>query len=180
MSEVTPPPEPNPGLPRWFGPSVVLMLLLQLGVLWVQGGLLNRQRSEIRSLREEIQTLAEAIEQNWGGGEPLEDYQPHRTVPSKPSAAQPRFKLVRVGIQNPDEAEEKAIAEHKNATRQTAEQTQAKVEDTQKKLSITENARIADEKAKREAEEHKWTRLAGAGVAAAFLIFLIRAWIRRK
>lgn len=177
MSEATPPPEPNPGLPRWFGPSVVLMLTLQLGVLWVQGGLLNRQRSEIRSLREEIQTLAEAIEQNWVGPETLDGYQPHRNLPS---AAQRAPKLLRVGIQNPDEAEEKAIAEHKNATRQSAEQTQAKVDDTQKKLSITENARIAEEKSKREAEEHKWTRLAGAGVAAGLLAFLIRAWIRRR
>lgn len=177
MSEATPPPEPTPGLPRWFGPSVVVMLFLQLGVLWIQGGLLNRQRSEIRSLREDIQTLAEAIEQNWVGGEPLEEYQPHRNLPP---ATKRSPKLVRVGIQNPDEAEEKSIAEHKNATRQTVEQTQAKVEDTQKKLSITENARIAEEKAKREAEEHKWTRLAGAGVAAGFLIFLIRAWVRRR
>ncbi|MDR3683275.1 MAG: hypothetical protein P4L11_06060, partial [Geothrix sp.] len=44
---------------RWTIPTI---LALQLGLLWLQGAQLHRQNQVLEGLREDIQVLAESIE----------------------------------------------------------------------------------------------------------------------
>lgn len=167
-----PTPTPPPGLPRWFAPSLALLFFLQLGLLWVQGGLLNHQRHEIRALREDILSLADLIDQGWGSGEPMEGLNPVRIHPKR------RPHLVRAGIQNPEE--EDKVAQELKAARQSGQEAKAKGDATQKKLDLQENYRLGQEQQRREAEQHKWGRLIGGGMALGLLLVFIRAWMRRR
>lgn len=166
----TPKPTPGPGLPRWLAPVLTVLMALQLGLLWIQGGLLNRQREEIRGLREEIQSLADLIDESLGTT-PQEEMNPART------RHLPR-RIQRTSLQAPED-EDKA-AQELRASRQSAQEATARAAETQRKLSIEENRKLAEAQQRREAEQHRWSRLAGLGFALGLVLLTIRAWIRRR
>jgi hypothetical protein len=48
--------------PGWIQSALVAVLAAQVGLLWLHGGLLNRQHGELQAMRQDIQDLSEALD----------------------------------------------------------------------------------------------------------------------
>ncbi len=162
----------------WLGPVVVALLAGQLGLIWVQGGLLHRQHQAIQGLREDIQSLSESIELGDGVVSEAEegDFIPAQGRPS----VRRRARLTRVAhIALQDEETERATRDLEES-RKSAEKAVKDARETQQKLSFEENARKAEEKAKLEKVQssgHKWIWI---GLAAGLVALVVRSWLRRR
>lgn len=164
--------QPLPNSPRWLTPVILGLLAGQMALLWVQGGLLNRQHQDLVAIREEIQTLSETLEdtlvapEEEGGMLPMAG----RAVPGKP-----RLRRASVVLEEPEPA-----ARELEASRESARKAVDQARDTQRKLSIEENARKAEEAAKvRRAQGRGQTWLLAA-LGAGLLAFVVRGWLRRR
>ena len=173
-----------PVFPRGLAWAVVLLLSLQLGLGYLQGALLHRQHAELQSLRADIQDLAEALDQGSTGSEAGESrgWRPGRhPIVGHPG---PRFQktglvVLDPGVDDEDKQQEKTLKEMK----EVQESNKKAVQDARKvqsQLSITENARKAEEKARMEAADNEWKKWSLAGLAVVVVAFGLRAWWRRR
>ena len=154
-------PSPTHGLPAWLASVIVALLALQLGMSWLQGGLLQRQHRDLLGLREDIQTLSDNLDQGtWqeNGGE-------GSLAPARKLHRHSRLRIQRVRFfqesqpqpsQTPVPSEEDQAKKEIEASREANRKAVAEARDVQSKLSIEENARKADEKAKIEAVQNTW------------------------
>ena len=65
MSEPARPYAPPP----WLGAALLTLLACQVGLLWMHGTMLERQHGELLGLRQDIQELAESLDEMDQGGE---------------------------------------------------------------------------------------------------------------
>lgn len=168
-------PEPSRSLPRWLAPAVVVLLGLQVALLYVQGAQLHQHRGELRALREDVQDLTEALDEAVYAEESSYRRSHHQRIlpkrlPSKGGAFQ------RVILEEDPEPAAKEL----EASRKENQKAVEKAQDTKEKLSLESNAKKAEEKAKVEAEKHKWGRYAGLGLGLALLGLVIRSLLRRS
>ncbi|WP_005037852.1 hypothetical protein [Holophaga foetida] len=158
------------GHPTWFMGGVLVLLTLLVGLTWLNGALLNRQQHQLESMREDIQCLTDSLEQALSDGEAEGGI-----VPSSLSSAPRRF----LRVQQQDDGSEQAMKDLKES-RDSATKAVREARDVQRKVSIEENARLADERAKREAAERWWRPWLYGTLGLAFLAVVLRAWVRRR
>ena len=180
-----PPAAPHP--PKWLGRAVVTLLALQVGLLWTHGSLLQRQHDDLQALREDVQALADTLDQNQDGAgadgtDP--DASPVRNRHLRRGA---RHRLRRgpaalVRVQDPAKAPDADDQGAKDieASRKSGQEAVAKARTVQGQLSISENIRKADEKAALEHEGNRWLPWLAFGGAAGLLGVVARAWLRRR
>jgi ElaB/YqjD/DUF883 family membrane-anchored ribosome-binding protein len=171
-----------PVLPKWLSRSVVILLALQVGLLWTHGSLLQRQHDDIQSLREDVQALADSLDQDQDDGDSNEadsGPQPHaaRWIRRKHKA-----RVVRATYAAQDEGDPalKDLNNDQERVRQSERDAIAKARDAQEKLSIQANIQKADAKAQREAQAQPWKPWLWVGGAAAAAILLGRSLYRRR
>ena len=172
-------------LSPWLGGSILTLLALQVGLLWIHGNMLQRQHEAILDLREDVQSLAETLEQDEEEGDASADGNPvpaHRRL-----ARRPRSRLARTCyLQEESDADSVAKKETADAN-QSALDAVAKAREIQKKVSIPENIRIAKQK-ERElaavasvgAEGRRWRPWLWAGAGLAVLAMVAGASMRRR
>ncbi len=178
MSET---PNPTPSLPRWLPGAVVVLLAGQLGLLWLQGLQLNRQHRDLSATREEMQGLEESLDQSAGGadGTEQEGFAPARHRHGRPG----RFLRVR---QDPPKPEGEADPAMKDAQKElkasvdSAKKAAADARDIRSKLSLEENARKAEEKAKMNQAQSAWEKWALVAAGVIVVAFLLRGWLRSR
>jgi hypothetical protein len=174
MNEKQPPPPPH----AWLAPVVVALVAAQLGLTWLQGSLLHRQHQDIQGIREDLQTLAESLEQ--GAFEaPMEE---GGLVPARSRHPRhPRRSPVRVAYISPSEDEpEKQAAKDLEDARKSAQKAVKDSREVQGKLSFEENARKAEEKAKLQGAQAAWQKWLWLGLGAGLLAIVVRSWMRRR
>jgi len=165
-------PSPPPRLPSWLAPTVVVMMGLQLLLSWLQGGLIHRQHEDLLGLREDVRYLAEALEQ----GTWADDYEEEGTAPTRGRLQRP-LRLQRVQTQP---AEEDPAQKDLQAARASAQKAVEQAREVQSKLSIAENIRKAEEKAKLEEAGSSWQRWLWAALGAGLVALGTRSWLRRR
>jgi len=191
--EKSPVQSPEPGSRRqaWLAPVVVAMMAAQLGLLWIQGGLLHRQHQEIRDLREDIQFLSESLDTAASPdlGEESQGISPSRNLRSHRRG---RFQPVRYlqeasepkpsSEAKPDGSspEDSSARKDLDAAKASAQKAVADAREVQSKLSIEENIRRSDEKAKLDQAEHTWQKWFWAAVGLGVVAMVVRAWLRRR
>ena len=151
MSE---PQSPSTG-PTWLNRGVILLLALQVGLLWTHGSMLQRQHDDIQGLRDDVQSLAESLDQEDGWDSSEGDTHPH-----------PARTLVRHG---------------RRLIRASAPRTGAEpqAQDPQAGLALEENARQAEEAARIRADD-RWRPWLWTIPAAGLAALLGRSWLRRR
>lgn len=171
-------PNPSPSSPvnPWLARAVVVLLCAQLGLSWVQGRLLHRQHQDLVDLRGELQSLTDSIEQ--GGAEAA----PEETslAPARHPKQHRGRQLVRVshiGIQ--EDGTEQATKDL-DAAKASAQKAVKDARKVQGQLSIEENARKAEEKAKVKAIENSGTKWIFASIGVGLLALVVRAWLRHR
>lgn len=175
--------EPQPQAPapgRWLGPAVVTLLTLQLAMLWVQGAQLNRQHHDLAALQGELQLLAESLDAGAESAYPHED-------PYAPSQHRGRavraYVRVRQDPQQPEggsDAEQQKAAQELKAAQDSARKAVKDAKTVQSQLSISENARKAEEKAKVQEARSAWEKWALAGTVIVLGALLFRGWQRSR
>ncbi len=168
--------EPNPKpQPSWLLVAIASLLLLQVGLLWMQGSMLERQHGSLMGLREDIQDLTESLDSFQGNFDPGADEGMLR-----PSSRRihPRRGLQRVRLQEQDgdQGVRKEMADQRKSEREAVE----KAREAQSKLSIAENYRKAEEKKRLEAAGNRWRPLLWGGAVVALLALVVRAWLRNR
>lgn len=168
-------PQP-PRTQSWLGPVVVALLASQLGLIWLQGSLLHRQHRDIQGLREDLQGLAESLEQGTSGAPEAEG----GLVPARARQTGPRRGVTRTAhISLQDEQADQATKELE-AAKQSADKAVKDAREVQQKLSIEENARKAEEKAKIEKAQSAGMKWIWIGLGAGLLALVVRSWLRRR
>ena len=160
------------GIPAWFMGGVLALLALLVGLTWINGAMLNRQQHQLVAMREEIQGLAEGIEQGLSEGDVESSLAP---------VAVPRRVHARhfLRVQQQEDGSDQGMKDLKES-RDSAKKAVQEARDVQRKVSFEENARLADEKAKLDAAEHHWRPWLYLAVGLGVLAMLVRAWIRRR
>lgn len=159
-----------PRIPSWLAPAVVVLMVMQLALLWLQGGLLHRQHQDLVALREEVQELTDTVSE---GLYPEEEYE-ESAAPIRHRGTAPR--LLRVQAPADEDPARKELQESAASGQKAVEQ----VQEVQSKLSIAEAARKAEEKAKLEEAESGWQKWLLVALGAGLLAWVIRAWIQRR
>ena len=169
------PASPSP-FPRWIVGAVLTLLTAQVGLLWLQGTMLERQHGVLQSLRQDMQDLTESLDEFQGNFDPGADEH------ARPSSHRMRRHqpLQRVRLQQEPQEEKDPIRKELEDSRKSEKEAVEKARDVRSKLSIEENARKADEKAKIEAETHKYRPLIWIGVAVGLLAMFLRSWMRNR
>ena len=163
----------------WLGGSVLTLLVLQLGLLWVQGSLVQRQREDILGLREDVQAMAESLDEDGQGPDPTMEARP---VPARQRLrlrARRQGRVVRAAWFQAKAGDEDEARKELDHSQQSAKEALAKARDAQKKLSITENIRLAEETAKMNAEGRTMRPWLWAGAGLALLLMIARSLRRR-
>jgi len=175
-------PAPTPS--RWPGRAVIILLAVQVGLLWTHGSLLQRQHDDILALREDVQALAESMDDS----QDPDSWDTTGIQPARHPARRHGGRTVRVAFQqkeqparDPDaDSGDQAASKDLAGSKRSALDALAKARDTQEKLSWTENARKADEQARITAATDttmRWSWIA-AGVLVVALV--ARAILRRR
>ena len=168
-------PSQPPRIPSWLAPAVVMLLGMQLTLTWLQGSLLHRQHQDLLGLREDVQSLADSLEQ--GTGEETDTG--NGLAPARHrQARRPRLQRVRM-IQDMTPEEEQTQKDLQDA-KASALKAVSDAREVKAKLSIEENIRKADEKAKVEAVETTWQKWLWIALGAGMVAVVIRAWLRRR
>jgi len=176
---MTGPTEPTPTLPRRFAIAIVALLSAQLGLLWMQGSMLERQHGDLQSLRQDVQDLSENLEQFEGSfDQGASDSFVRPSSRRLPGHRRGRALRVRLEEQRSesDEGVRKQLEENRKSEREQVD----KAYELKAKLSLAENARIADEKAKVEAAAHPTRRLASIAMAVVLGVLLVGFWLKRR
>jgi hypothetical protein len=178
-------PHPAPIIPKWLSRSVVTLLALQVGLLWVHGSLLQRQHDDLQALREDVQALADSLDQDqdeWdsSGIEPNPArWAGHRGRP----AARAAYLRAEESGKAPEGEGDQALTELQkdmDQTRKSERDAVAKARDTQEKMSIQANIQKAEDKARAQADTDSWMPWVWGAVAVSVLALLVRAIFRRR
>jgi len=151
------------------------MLGMQLILAWIQGSLLHRQHEDLLALREDVQILADSLEQGTEEEGSTED----GLAPARQHQGRgPRLQRVRRMQAAPAEEEQaqKDLQDAKASAQKAVNEARA----AQSKLSIEENSRKAEEKAKLDAAENAWQKWLWAALGAGLVAVAVRAWLRRR
>lgn len=160
----------------WLGGTVLTLLVLQMGLLWIQGTMLQRQHEDLLGLREDVQAMAETLDQEPGAG----DAEGGAPSPARWRVRRQRRGPVRAAWLQSEPDEDQRARKELEASKQSSREAVAKARDTQEKLSITEAIRRADDQAKVDAAAHKARPWLWAGAGLALLAMVIRAVLRRR
>lgn len=171
---MTDPTQP-PRFPAWFAPAVVVLLGMQLILAWLQGGLLHRQHQELQALREDVQTLADTLEQS-NTDDSDADAEPAR----QDSTRTRRLQRTRLAQAQPTPNEEDQAQKDLQDAKASAQKAISEAREVQSKLSIEENIRKADEKAKVDAAENAWQKWFWLAAAVGAMAVGVRSWLRRR
>ncbi|HJV48025.1 MAG TPA: hypothetical protein VJ549_02000 [Geothrix sp.] len=156
---------------RWIIPT---FLALQLGMLWIQGAQLHQQNQVLQALREDIQSLAESIENSQG--EASSEDEGSAVPASTPKPAAPQKKVAVLGVEEDQEPANKDL----QASRESAQKAVKEAREVQSKLSIEENARKAEEARKVQAATNAWQRWAWGALILVVLAYVTRSMFRRR
>ena len=156
---------------RWTIPTI---LALQLGLLWVQGAQLHRQNQALEDLREDIQILAESIEDSQSSAA----YEDGGVIVPVRFQASPesKKKMAVLGI----EEEQDPAAKELQASKDSAQKAVKDAREVQSKLSFEENARKVDEARKVQAATSSWQLWSWGAIGFLFLALVARSFIRRR
>lgn len=166
--------ETKPERSSWFAGLVLALLAGQLGLLWVQGRLLHRQHLDLVDLKAEIQYLSESLDAALA--EPGAD---ETLAPARAPRLRRRQAMVKASIQSQEEPQD-AAAKELQAARESARKAVKDSREVQSKLSIEENARKAEEKAKVKGTWEMGTKAFLIALGAGLLAMAARAWMRRR
>lgn len=158
------------GHPSWFTGGVLILLALLVGLTWLNGAMINRQHHELQAMREDIQSLADSLDQG-----STDDSAEGAAL--SPSSYRNSKRLLRV--QQREEDSEPAMKDLKES-RDSAEKAVRDAREVQRKLSIEENARRADEQAKRKAAERGWRPWFYGAIAIVLVAIVVRGWLLRR
>jgi len=157
---------------RWTIPTI---LVLQLGLLWIQGAQLHRQNQVLEDLREDIQGLTESIEE--GRSSTSYDDEGAAAVPVRFQAhPEPKKKVAVLGI----EEEQDPAAKELQASKDSAQKAVKEAREVQSKLSLEENARKVDEARKVQTATSSWQLWSWGAIALVVLALVTRSVIRRR
>lgn len=174
MTETPKAPRPQ----SWLGPVMVALLAGQLGLIWVQGGLLHRQHQAIQGLREDIQSLTESIELGDGVAAEAEE---DGFVPARERRpVRRRTSFTRVAHIALQDEETKQTTRDLEESRKSAEKAVKEAREVQEKLSFEENARKAEEKAKIEKVQNSGQKWIWIGLSLGLVALVVRSWFRRR
>jgi hypothetical protein len=168
-------PAQPPRLPSWLAPAVVVMMGVQLALTWLHGSLLYRQHEDLLALREDVQVLADSMEQ----GTSQDDAEEEGLAPARHRQIR-RLQVRRVAMLQREPTEEEQAKKDLENTKLSAQKAVSEAREVQAKLSIEENIRKADEKAKVDAAENAWQKWLWAALGAGMLAVVVRAWLRRR
>ncbi len=146
---------------RWTVPTI---LILQLGLLWIQGAQIHRQNQVLQGLREDLQSLAEAIDNSQSSAASEEEAAP------VPAHFQARASA----------EEQEPAAKELQAARESAQKAVKDAREVQSKLSIEENIRKVEEAKKIQSATQAWQSWVWGAVALLALALVARAMIRRR
>jgi len=169
MSEPARPYAPPP----WLGAALLTLLACQVGLLWMHGTMLERQHGELLGLRQDIQELAESLDEMDQGGEQgssLPRPSRHR-IHRHPPVARVRWQ---------ENEGEGGVRKELSDQRKSEKDAVAKARGVREKLWIVENIRKADEKAKLEAAHRSYQPLIWIGMGLAILAMWGRSWLRNR
>jgi hypothetical protein len=156
---------------RWTLPT---FLALQLGLLWIQGAQIHRQNQVLQSLREDIQGLAESIE-NSQGATAYEDEGaavPAGFLPKPP----PPKEVAVLGVQEEQDSAMKDL----QASRESVQKAQKDAQEARSKLSLEENIRKVEEAKKIQSTTDSWQRWVWGATALVALALVGRSILRRR
>ena len=176
MSEPTQPSR----FPSWLGAAIVTLLTLQLGLVWVQGGLLHRQHRDLQDLREDVQSLTEALDQSLlqDSGADTELAPTHARA--RAHRLPRRLERVRMLQESQQPSDEEKARKELEESKNSAQKAVKDAREVQSKLSIEENYRKAEEKKQVEAAQNTWTKWVWAALGLLALAMVGRAWLRRR
>lgn len=182
MTETTPSPATPPatsGLGPSAWPTALLsaLLLAQLGLAWIHGRLLNRQHLQLLEMREDLQGLAEAIEQSYADP----GFEDGSVAPAaRLKARRPRAVRAAHRIQEGQDREQDAAARELEASRQSAEKAVKDAKVAREKLSVQHAAERAEraEKIDKASTNFFWASLGAAVVL--FGAYAARGFINRR
>lgn len=191
---------PHARQPVWIQAALVAVLAAQVGLLWLHGGLLNRQHGEIQALRQDIQDLTEALDDSAGdqarapeagslqptASGQLENRFRHQRRPYRQPHRNPRLQtishsnfILQDAQDNAPEGQDPTMKDLQN-TRDSQKKAVADARDIRQKLSIDENIRKADEKKKVEAATSSFYPLIYWAMGIGLLAFIVgRVWRAR-
>jgi hypothetical protein len=140
----------------------------------MQGVQLHRQNQVLQTLREDIQSLTESID---NGQSPASNEDDGSIVPADflPAPTPPKRVAV-LGVQEEQEAATKDI----QASRESAQKAVKDAREAQSKLSIEENIRKADESKKVQAATNSWQRWVWGAIALVALALVARSVLNRR
>jgi hypothetical protein len=184
-------PRPAPAVPKWLSRTVVALLAAQLGLLWTHGSMLQRQHDDLMALREDVQALSDSLDQEQDG---LDDNGGQDSNPAAYPGAAPahrvrhlrgrrgRSALLRVQdpAPEPSDAGDQQGAKDLANVRKSAQDAVAQAHKVQEQLSLTENYRKAEEKAKAEGEFKRWLPWAACLGAVGVAAMMLRGWLRSR
>jgi uncharacterized membrane protein len=155
---------------RWTIPT---LMALQLGLLWLQGAQLHRQNQVLEGLREDIQALAESIDNSQSETSSDAD----GAVPASFRAdPEPATKVALLGV----EEEQDPAAKELQATRESAQKAVKEAREARSKISFEENARKVEEARKVQKATTSWQVWTWGATALVLLALVARAVIRRR
>lgn len=183
-------PQPRqPGLIQW---TLVAVLTAQVGLLWLHGGLLNRQHGELKAMRQDIQDLTEALDNGLGNDAQAPEEGAYRPASGGRRANRgPQHRLRRLQAvnharfvlqdaqDNAPDGQDPAMKEIQKS-KDSAKKAVADSRDMQQKLSIEENARKAEEKKKVDEATSSFYPLVYWATGIGLLAFIVgRVWRAR-
>ena len=156
---------------RWTIPTI---LALQLGLLWVQGAQLHRQNQALEDLREDIQILAESIEDSQSSAA----YEDGGVIVPVRFQASPesKKKMAVLGI----EEEQDPAAKELQASKDSAQKAVKDAREVQSKLSFEENARKVEEARKVQAATSSWQLWSWGAIGFLVLTLVARSVIHQQ
>lgn len=188
---------PRPLQSGWVQWALVAVLAAQVGLLWLHGGLLNRQHGELQAMRQDIQDLTEALDNSFDDQDQAPEAGRYQLSSTGRRAGPPRGQHSRrhqrtrlQAVSNANfvlqDAQDNA-PEGQDPTMKDLQKTQdsqkkavADARDIRQKLSIEENIRKADEKKKVEAATSSFYPLVYWAMGIALLAFIVgRVWRAR-
>lgn len=156
--------EGRPSGSRWLVPSILVLMGLQLCLLYLQGGLLHRQSSDLRALREDVQYLSELLEANtWEG-----------TSGRTRGERRPTLERTRHIL---EEEPEPAVREVE-ASRKSGQKAVQEAREVRQKTDI--QAHAAKVQAQEQAQPSRWRLLVILALAVGVVALVARVLVRRR
>ena len=185
---------PQPRQYGWIQSALVAVLAAQVGLLWLHGGLLNRQHGEMLAMRQDIQDLTDALENSASDDSQVPEEGSFHPASSSQSSLRPHHRrhqhpriqtvshlnfILQDTQDNAPEGQDPAMKDLQKS-KESAKKAIADARDMRQKLSIEENIRKADEKKKVEAATSSFYPLVYWAMGIGLLAFVVgRVWRAR-